>query len=116
MLFYAVFRRFPVRFVHFLAGAVLASCLSFDSEIAVARVIEELYDSTLISQVKSTDVNNKKPNFVDINVQGYTIPVCTDSGVALKESSIKDIIYIAILRTVLSQGPLRLRRQKAISV
>ncbi|MBW4523268.1 MAG: hypothetical protein KME16_26815 [Scytolyngbya sp. HA4215-MV1] len=42
--------------------------------------------------------NNKEANstttFTDVTVQGYTIPVCGDSGVALKQNSINDTLYI----------------------
>ncbi|NJK53699.1 MAG: hypothetical protein HC936_14470 [Leptolyngbyaceae cyanobacterium SU_3_3] len=83
-----------MRFSRYLSGIALVSCLSFDSNLAIARGIGESSNLTLISQAKPIRASNKKPDFSNITVRGYTIPVCTDSGVALKETSVEDLVYL----------------------
>jgi hypothetical protein len=83
-----------MRFARCLSGVALVSCLNFDSNLAIAGVIGEPSNSTLISQAKPTKLSGKKPDFADVTVRGYTIPVCTDSGVALKETSVEDLVYL----------------------
>jgi len=53
-----------------------------------------------IHQSNQTDVldtirwNSKGADFAAVTVQGYTIPVCTESGVALEQNSFNDTLYI----------------------
>jgi hypothetical protein len=83
-----------MKFIRFLSSVALMSCLSVYSGAAVAQVTEKVSNSTSLSQAKPIKGNNKEPSFVNVTVQRRSIPVCTDSGVALERDSFKDTLRI----------------------
>jgi len=113
--FYVVCRRSLMKFIRCLFSVVLVSCLSVHLGSAVAQATEKVSNSTSLSRAKSIKGNNKKPSFANVTVQGYTIPVCTESGVALKRNSFKDTLRIGKY-TIAHQGNEYLGRWSALKI